>query len=121
MGQNSNIEWTDHTFNPWIGCSKVSPGCANCYAETLMDNRYGRVKWGKGNPRSRTSAANWSLPRRWNRSARFLCDCAIPLPEDRESLCCCRCGLYLRRPRVFCASLSDWLDDEVPIEWLADL
>lgn len=31
--ENSNISWTDHTFNPWIGCSKVSPGCTNCYAE----------------------------------------------------------------------------------------
>lgn len=32
MAENSKIEWTDHTFNPWIGCTKVSPGCANCYA-----------------------------------------------------------------------------------------
>ncbi len=31
MGTNSNIEWTDHTWNPWIGCQKVSPGCDNCY------------------------------------------------------------------------------------------
>lgn len=97
--ENSKIEWTHHTFNPWIGCTKVSPGCANCYAETLMDTRYGRVKWGKGNPRSRTATANWSKPRQWNRAAE----------EATE------------RPRVFCASLADWLDDEVPIEWLSDL
>ena len=38
MAENSNIEWTDHTFNPWIGCTKVSDGCKHCYAQTLMDN-----------------------------------------------------------------------------------
>jgi DNA repair photolyase len=40
MGENSAIEWTDHTFNPWIGCQHVSPGCDHCYAETMMDHRY---------------------------------------------------------------------------------
>lgn len=97
--KNSAIEWTDHTFNPWIGCTKVSPGCAHCYAETLMDTRYGRVRWGAGNQRSRTSEGNWRQPLRWNDAAT-------------------RGG---PRPRVFCASLADWLDDEVPVEWLADL
>jgi protein gp37 len=97
--ENSKIEWTTHSFNPWIGCTKVSPGCANCYAETLMDLRYGKVQWGKGKPRARTQPENWRKPRRWNKAA-------AGMPE---------------RPRVFCASLSDWLDDEVPIEWLGDL
>lgn len=97
--ENSKIEWTHHTFNPWIGCTKVSPGCLHCYAETLMDTRYGRVKWGKGQPRSRTAAANWRKPKQWNKAAEGAAE----------------------RPRVFCASLADWLDDEVPIEWLADL
>jgi len=103
--ENSKIEWTDHTFNPWIGCTKVSPGCAHCYAETLMDTRYGRVKWGKGNPRNRTSESNWRLPLVWNAHN----DYAVLNHETDH------------RPRVFCASLADWLDDEVPIEWLADL
>lgn len=97
--KNTKIEWTDHTFNPWIGCTKVSPGCGNCYAETLMGIRYGRVKWGKGNPRSRTGEANWRGPLRWDREA----------------------GASGTRLRIFCASLSDWLDDEAPVEWLADL
>ena len=39
MGENSKIEWCDHTFNPWIGCQKVSPGCDHCYAEAMMDLR----------------------------------------------------------------------------------
>lgn len=105
MGTNSHIEWTTHTFNPWIGCTKVSPGCAHCYAETLMDTRYGRVKWGAGNPRVRTSAANWKLPLRWDREQEVL-------KNDH---------IINVRPRVFCASLADWLDPEVPIEWLRDL
>lgn len=99
MAENSKINWTTHTFNPWIGCTKVSPGCLHCYAETLMDTRYGRVKWGAGNPRSRTAPSNWKKVRSWNNHAR-------------------RDGV---RPRVFCASLADWLDDEVPAQWLADL
>lgn len=30
MGKNSKIEWTDHTWNPWYGCMKISPGCRDC-------------------------------------------------------------------------------------------
>jgi protein gp37 len=57
MAENSKIEWTDHTFNPWIGCTKVGPGCDGCYAENLMDKRYGRVSWGPGEDRARTAPA----------------------------------------------------------------
>ena len=99
MAENSKIEWCDHTFNPWIGCTKVSAGCANCYAEAMMDSRLKRVIWGKGNPRKRTGEANWKKPLKWDSDA----------------------GKSGKRPRVFCASLADWLDDEVPISWLADL
>lgn len=95
----SKIEWTTHTFNPWIGCTKVSPGCTHCYAETLMDTRYGRAKWGKGNPRSRTSAGNWKQPKRWDKEAAKLGE----------------------RHRVFCASLADVFDGEVANEWRDDL
>ena len=55
MGENSKIEWCDHTFNPWIGCQKVSPGCDNCYAEAMMDHRYKKVQWGAHGERKRTS------------------------------------------------------------------
>lgn len=98
MAENSKIEWTHHTFNPWIGCTKIGPGCDHCYAER-MDNRFGGGHWGSGAPRRRTSSQNWKLPLRWNRQA-----------AER--------GV---RYRVFCASLADWLDNEVSIEWLADL
>lgn len=104
MAENSKIEWTDHTFNPWIGCQKVSPGCDNCYAEAMMDHRYGKVKWGPHGERKRTSEANWKLPARWARQA------------HRNFL-----RGDLRRPRVFCASLADWLDNQVPQQWRSDL
>jgi protein gp37 len=117
MSENSKIEWCDHTFNPWIGCTKVSPGCANCYAETLMDKRYGRVQWGKGNPRSRTSEENWKKVERWNLEAEMEEERYFEALEDPSAWVA---GMPYR-PRVFVASLSDWLDPEVPVEWLADL
>jgi len=108
VSANSKIEWTDHTFNPWIGCTKVSPGCEHCYAEA-RDQRFAKgVHWGKGAPRQRTSAANGKQPLAWDREARYAQTCVIS-------------GDPSFRPRVFCASLADWLDDEVPVEWLADL
>ena len=99
MAQNSKIEWTDHTFNPWIGCTKVSPACDNCYAENLMDTRYGRAKWGPGETRVRTVANNWRTPRKWNKQA----------------------AASGERPFVFCASLADVFDNEVEPQWRADL
>ena len=100
MAENSKIEWTDHTFNPWIGCMKVSDGCKNCYAEQLMDKRYGKVEWGPQGIRLRTSAANWKLPFKWNRLAK----------ENKT------------RARVFCASLADVFEDRPELEqWRMDL
>lgn len=98
MGENSKIEWTDHTFNPWVGCQKVGPPCDNCYAEGWA-KRSGMVKWGPGEDRRRTSAANWRKPLQWAKLAR----------------------LTGKRPRVFCASLADWLDNQVPWQWREDL
>ena len=99
----SKIEWTDHTFNAWIGCQHVSPGCAHCYAETMMDHRYGKVEWGPHGERKRTSEANWRQPIKWNAAARAF--------KKKHS----------RRPRVFCASLADVFDNRVPSTWRRDL
>lgn len=96
MGLATHIQWTDHTFNPWIGCDKVSPACAHCYAET-WSKRYGRAEWGEGKPRQLTKT--WGDPVKWNREA---------------------AALGARR-RVFCASLADVFDEEVPVEWRARL
>lgn len=100
MAENSKIEWTDHTFNPWWGCTKVGPGCDHCYAEAL-DNRTGGTHWGASAPRRRTK--DWSGPRRWNKHA-----------GNYEAL-------HGRRQRVFCASMADVFDNEVPDQWRADL
>jgi protein gp37 len=95
----SNIEWTTHTFNPWIGCQHVSPGCDHCYAETMMDTRYHRVDWGPHGKRKRTTDRYWKQPLRWAGDARQ----------------------GAQRPRVFCASLADVWDNQVPAEWRSDL
>ena len=93
MVENSKIEWTDHTFNPVVGCQKVGPGCDNCYAEALA-KRTGMVEWGEHAERRVTSDVNWSQPVKWNRRARE----------------------QLGRPaRVFCASMSDWADNRWPL------
>lgn len=135
--ENSKIEWCDHTFNSWIGCTKVSPGCVNCYAEA-RDLRFdGGIHWGKGAPRRRTSEANWQQPVKWNENYRYLfVECSVchwrgdvsggrGMRSEGSVMCCPACDavgvLRPTRPRVFCASLADWLDDEVPIDWLADL
>ena len=103
MAENTKIEWTDHTFNPWIGCTKVGPGCDHCYAENLMDKRMGVAVWGPGNERVRTKPANWKMPLRWNAQAdAFMAQ-------------------HGRRQRVFCASLADVFDNAVPVQWRRDL
>jgi len=103
MAENSKIEWTHHTFNPWIGCMKVSPGCDHCYAET-WDARglQGKAtRWGAHAARTRTSAANWRKPLAWNKAA----------------------AAAGERHRVFCASLADVFDNHASIDpqWRRDL
>lgn len=128
--KDTKIEWCDMTFNPWEGCAKVSPGCANCYAEA-RNRRFGGGNWGPGAPRRRTGESNWRSPMNWNAAASDLRE------KFRQCPACGYRGFFdhgcpnddcagfhvgeVVRPRVFCASLADWLDPEVPIEWLADL
>lgn len=87
--QNTRISWADHTFNPWMGCTRVSAGCTHCYAEKFVVKRLGKPLWGPGSARHVTGAANWAKPRRWHRQAEAA-------------------G---RRQRVFCASLADVFED----------
>jgi protein gp37 len=98
MAETTGIEWAHSTFNPWIGCTKVSPACDHCYAETLAVNRMG-LTWGAGEPRRRTSIKNWKGPITWNAKA-------LKAGERR---------------RVFTASLADVFDAEVPDKWRQDL
>lgn len=122
MSEGTKIEWCDYTFNPWEGCTKVSDGCKNCYAEARNKRFSAGANWGKGKPRRRTSSATWRKPLKWNEWP-FICgrcgrgwSCAGRCLETMEHD---PCGGELRRQRAF-PSLCDWLDDEVPIEWLAD-
>ena len=97
MGETTSISWCDATWNPWIGCTKVSPACDFCYAARDNERRKWVSGWGPGIPRRHTKT--WGNPLTWNRKAAVT-------------------GL---RPRVFCASLADVFDNEVPDEWRADL
>lgn len=111
MGEKTEISWADSTFNPWIGCQKVSAGCDNCYAETLMDKRYHKVEWGPHGERKRTSSANWKLPLRWAKKAR----------EAQEDFEIGMLTLHPHCPRVFCSSLADVFDNQVDPSWRVDL
>lgn len=91
MGAQTGIAWTDHTFNPWWGCTKVSEGCRNCYADTFA-RRTGHDIWGPGKPRRTFGAAHWAEPLKWNAAAE-------------------KAG---KRARVFCASMADVFDAEAP-------
>lgn len=140
MAAESKIEWTDSTFSPWIGCTKVSPACDHCYAEAQMATRMGRVEWGTGKPRSRTSAAYWKQPVYWNRRPFAECIKCGWRGEQPHILnnnglqigfsnICPACRDHKRgvgdlkpaRRRVFCASLADVFDNEADPEWRADL
>lgn len=91
MGKTTGISWTDHTFNPWWGCTKVSAGCDHCYAETF-DKRVGGAHWGKGQPRRVFGDKHWAEPLAWDAAAQKACEPAL----------------------VFCASMADVMDDEAP-------
>ncbi|MFE1598236.1 phage Gp37/Gp68 family protein [Methylobacterium sp. ID0610] len=96
MAVNSKIEWCHHTFNPWVGCTRLSPACDHCYAE-VWSRRTGQAHLWTGE-RRRTSSSNWQQPLKWNRAAAAVGE----------------------RHRVFCASLADFFDNQVPGEWRDD-
>ena len=103
MGINTKIEWTGtiapdgtmlpgFTYNPWYGCAKpkltAAGECLSCYAETLMDTRYGKAKWGPMGTRVLKAEKAWREPLQWNARAEKL-------------------GIKFK---VFCASLSDFFE-----------
>lgn len=115
MSEKTKIQWCDDTWNPWRGCTKVSPGCAHCYAETLVTTRLGG-EWGKGKPRIR--AKDFDTPLRWNKKPWVGIEGKAYSEGEKEDHLG---GDIFHRRLVFSLSLGDWLDDEVPIEWLADM
>jgi protein gp37 len=90
MADNSAIEWTDASWNPVTGCSKVSPGCAHCYAETFAE----RWRGVPGHPYE----AGFDLrfwPQRLGQPLRWT------------------------RPRmIFVNSMSDLLHEDIPLDYI---
>lgn len=135
MKKLTSIQWTDRTFNGWTGCTKISDGCKHCYAEAWSRRAGPKVgQWGAGARRVRTTDRNWALPKRWNQEAWVECaTCGWRGDVNARSEVrsrpgvnehcpqCMNCEWNATRQRVFTGSLSDWLDNEVPIEWLLDL
>ena len=123
MAEKTGIAWTDSTFNPWVSCTKVSPACDNCYAEK-WGARFG-YKWGPGQPRHRTSASTWRQPLVWNRKAERQFSAWEQFKKQYTGLTDAQLeaqGFHKpTRPRVFCGSLCDVFDNEVPNEWRFDL
>jgi protein gp37 len=124
MSDKTKIQWTDSTDNFWSGCTKVSSGCTNCYAEARDKRQLIEPvsHWGKGALRLKTiSAVKQALA--LNRMP-WICDaCGAAFPDPfNDSVCpdCRKCGSCHRR-RIFSLSLGDWLDHEVPVEWLAEM
>lgn len=115
MSANTRIEWCDHTFNPWWGCSAVSPACDNCYARRQAQRFGGIAIFGEGFPRKTFSdPGHWNEPRQWNAAAK-------------------KSGV---RQKVFCGSMCDifersdaavvdrsermlWVCDREPDRWIA--
>lgn len=88
MGADSKIQWTDHTFNPWWGCTRIAPACDHCYAEAFA-NMLGKKVWGAQAPRRFFGPKHWNEPEKWNKEA----------AESKT------------RRRVFCASMADVCED----------
>lgn len=102
MADETGISWCDSTFNAWIGCVEVGPGCDNCYARALSE-KYGWAKWGAKEERHRTAPSSWKKPLSWQRNAAKF---------EAE---------HGRKRRVFVNSLSDVCDNQAPDAWRAEL
>ena len=98
MSEHSKIEWTDHTFNPWSGCVKVSPACKYCYAAALPPAYRRHAVWGARTDRMPASDSYWAQPLAWDRKAR-------------------KAGV---RARVFCASTADVFEDRDDLDPLRE-
>jgi protein gp37 len=87
-----------YTFNPWWGCTRVSPGCDHCYAEAL-DRKTGGAHWGPDAPRRTFGEKYWARPLKWNQAAQ---------KSEAPTF-------------VLCASMADVFDADAPEGQLARL
>ncbi len=130
MAEQTGIEWCHHTFNPWMGCTKVSAGCKHCYAER-ENMRYGKHRWGPGAQRQVTSDTYWQQPLKWDRKAaadgvrrRVFCGSWCDVFEDRPDLVAPRARLFELIEQTL---HLDWLlltkrpeNISVPDDWYTD-
>lgn len=138
MGKETGIAWTDHTFNPWWGCTRVSAGCQHCYAETLAA-RYG-TKWGVNAERRFFGENHWREPETWNRAAeragvrrRVFSGSMCDVFEDRPDLGAARDRLFrliagtpmldwqllTKRPENIDGMIPEWMRRDWPTNlWL---
>lgn len=98
MATESKVEYCHHSHSPWFGCTKKSPGCLQCFAER-WGIKFGRAKWGAGQPRILPAPKTREKPRYWNRAAQ----------------------LAGERRRVLCGELCDVFDAEAAYLWKLEL
>src|SRR5262249_39234855 len=98
MADQTLIQWANHTFPPWFGCTRVSPACDHCYAEDWTVRRFHKAGWGPHAPRERSATSTWNQPLAFQRKA-------------------VRDGV---RHRVFCSELSDVFDNKALESWRRD-
>lgn len=127
MSATTNISYVDSTFNPWYGCTKVSAGCKNCFAERWAA-RFKMAEWGPGKPRRMASEAKWREALRWSKHDAVFslaCKCGDRFaPASLDALISCpHCktpgSQMAARPRRILTDLCDWLDRDAPPEYLA--
>ncbi len=104
MGKTTEIAWCDHTFNPWWGCARVSPGCEHCYAESFA-KRTGHAVWGVQAPRRTFSAEHWAEPLQWFRDA-------VAANVRRRVFCASMADVFESRP-----DLNDWRNGLWDVIW----
>ncbi len=139
MSTHTSIAWTDHTFNPVWGCAKVSPGCKNCYADSLS-HRYGFDLWGRDKDRRTFGDKHWAEPAAWQKSAlaegrphRTFCGSMCDVFEDHHTVAREREKLWLlirstpdlhwqlltkRSDRIARCLPADWCVQRYPNVWL---
>ncbi len=112
MAKDSAIEWTHHTFNPWWGCTKVSPGCKHCYAETFS-HRIGQDIWGARADRRFFGDAHWREPLKWNAET-------VAAGVRRRVFCASMADVFERRAELDPARDRLWrlIADTPALDWL---
>ena len=120
MAQQTSISWCDSTFNPIRGCTKVSPGCANCYA-ARDSSRFPNIRgiWGNSGTRIVAVPSYWIKPLMWNKQAASAQSawtthqriCEEQQVDPVETWTGRGIAPAWHRPRIFCASLGDIFED----------